>query len=157
MKVKFEYTLKDYKKYLIRSRRNNNIIIFLIGLLVYLFLTINKVSLLFLPLFIIGLFLLIFLLNIVYVNLYMKVNKMMNASMYGKYLLELTPNKFSVTINNSKVDYKYKNIKKIIEKKDYFKIKFKNSREYLTFEKDKIIPEEYEKTLEYFKSKTKDS
>ena len=153
MKIKFEYTEKDYKKHLIKSRRINNITIFVLGLTIYLLITKNNVSLLFLPLFIIGLLVIIVLLNVLFVCLKIKLDKMTNNKAYGKYVVELTPNKFSVTINNRKKDYKYKNIKKIVEHKDMFKIKFKKSREYLTFEKNIIGDSEYKDLLKSFKEK----
>ncbi len=153
MKVNYEYTLDDYKKYLYKSRIINNIVLFIIGVGLYLFLTLNKISLMFLPLFIIGLIIVILLLDVVYVHLSLKVNQMMNYNTYGKYTLELTPNKFSITLNKSKTDYKYNSISKIVVKDKYFKIKFKKSREYLTFEKRLFNEKEYNEIIEKFKSK----
>lgn len=151
MKVSFEYTKEEYKKYLLRSRLINNIVLFIIGIVIYLFLTLNKISLTYLPLFVIGLIVLIFLVNKLYVIAYLKVNDMLNYNTYGKYVIELTPNKFSVTINKSKADYKYNKINKIMTRKKYFKIKFKNSREYLTFEKKMFNENDYNKMIDMFK------
>lgn len=153
MKVSFEYSKNDYKKYLLKSRRVNNIVLFIIGTIVYLWLTLNKVSLIYLPLFIIGLVILIFLLNKLYVVSYLKVNEMLNYNTYGKYIIELTPNKFSVTVNSSKVDYKYSKINKVVVGKDYFKVKFKKSRDYLTFEKKMFNENDYDKMITMFKEK----
>ena len=55
MKVSFEYTKEEYKKYLLRSRIVNNIVLFIIGIIIYLYFSLNKISLIYLPLFIIGL------------------------------------------------------------------------------------------------------
>ena len=154
MKVNFEYTYEQYKKYLFKSRIVNNIVLFIVGLAIYLYFSYNKISLVYLPLFILGLVLAIFLLNLLYVHAQIKVNEMLNYNVYGKYTLELTPNKFSVTINKSKTDYKYNQIKKIIERKNYFKIKFKGTREYLTFEKKFFKGEEYTKVIDMFKEKS---
>lgn len=153
MKVSFEYTKEEYKKYLLRSRLINNIVLFIIGIIIYLGLTLNKISLVYLPLFVIGLIVLIFLVNKLYVIAYLKVNDMLNYNTYGKYTIELTPNKFSVTLNKSKMDYKYNKISKIIVRKNYFKVKFKNSREYLTFEKKMFNENDYNKMIEMFKEK----
>lgn len=153
MKVSFEYTKEEYKKYLLRSRLINNIVLFIIGIIIYLVLTLNKISLVYLPLFVIGLIVLIFLVNKLYVIAYLKVNDMLNYNTYGKYTIELTPNKFSVTLNKSKMDYKYNKISKIIVRKNYFKVKFKNSREYLTFEKKMFNENDYNKMIEMFKEK----
>lgn len=154
MKVSFEYTEKEYKKYLLRSRLVNNIILFIVGVLIYLFCSLNKISLIYLPLFILGLIVVIYLLNKLYVVAYLKVNEMLNYNTYGKYIIELTPNKFSVTLNKSKTDYKYNKISKIVERKNYFKIKFKGTREYLTFEKNVFNENDYEKMIEMFKEKS---
>ena len=113
MKVNFEYTYKDYKKYLFSSRKINNIVLFIVGIIIYLYLSYNKISLFYLPLFIIGLIVVITLLNLLYVFAQIKVNEMLNYNMYGKYTLELTPNKFSITLNGKKTDYKYNQIKKV--------------------------------------------
>jgi len=153
MKVNFEYTKDEYKKYLLRSRIVNNIILFIIGISTYLYFSLNKISLIYLPLFIIGLIIVIMLLNLLYVFAQIKVNEMLNYNVYGKYVVELTPNKFSVTVNKSKVDYKYNQIKKIVVRKNNFKVKFKNTREYLTFEKKFFTREEYEKITKMFKEK----
>ena len=153
MKVNFEYTKDEYKKYLLRSRLINNIILFIVGLGIYLYFSLNKISLIYLSLFIIGLVIAIILLNLLYVFAQLKVNEMLNYNTYGKYTLELTPNKFSVTVNKSKIDYKYNKIKKIEKRKNNFKIKFKNSREYLTFEKKFFTEEEYKKILKMFEEK----
>ena len=78
---------------------------------------------------------------------------MLNYNTYGKYILELTPNKFSLTVNNSKTDYKYNKIKKIIERKKYFKVKFEGLRDYLVFEKIKFNEDDYNKIIKMFKEK----
>lgn len=153
MKVNFEYTKKEYKKYLLRNRVVNNIILFIIGIFIYLSFSINKISLKYLPLFILGLIIFITLLNLLYVYAQIKVNEMLNYNTYGKYVVELTPNKFSVTVNKSKVDYKYNQVKKIVVGKNNFKVKFKNIREYLTFEKKFFTLEDYDKMIKMFKEK----
>ena len=153
MKVNFEYTKEEYKKYLLKGRLVSNIILFVIGLGIYLYFTLNKISLLYLPLFIVGLLVAIFLLNKLYVFAQLKVNEMLNYSTFGKYTLELTPNKFSVRVNSGKTDYKYKDVKKIVEKKDCFEVKFKKGRDYLTFEKKFFTEEEYTKAINMFKEK----
>ena len=43
MKVSFEYTKDEYKKYLLRSRRINNIVLFIIGVAIYLYFSLNKI------------------------------------------------------------------------------------------------------------------
>ena len=153
MKVNFEYTRDEYKKYLLRSRLINNIVLFVIGICIYLYFSLGKISLIYLPLFIIGLLIVITLLNLLYVFAQVKVNEMLNYNTYGKYIVELASNKFSVTVNKSKVDYKYNQINKIEQRKNYFKIKLKNSREYLVFEKKFFKEEDYKKMIKMFKEK----
>lgn len=153
MKISFEYTQDEYKKYLFRSRIVNNIVLFIIGLGIYLYFSLNKISLMYLPLFIIALLVVIYLLNLLYIFLQIKVNNMLNNNVCGKYTLELTPNKFSVTINKMKVDYKYHQVKKIVEKKNNFQLKFQKNRESLVFEKKFFTGEEYNKVIEMFKEK----
>lgn len=153
MKVSFEYTKKDYEKYLIRSRKLNNIILFVLGIVLYLWLSYKKISLIYLPLFIVVYLIVIVLVNKLYLVCYFKVNQMLNYNTYGKYVLELTPNKFSLTVNRSKTDYKYNKIKKIIEKKNCFKIKFEGLRDYLIFEKRMFNEENYNKIIKMFREK----
>jgi len=125
MKVNFEYTKEEYKKYLLKGRLVSNIVLFVIGLSIYLYFTLNKISILYLPLFIVGLLVVIFLLNRLYIFSQLKVNEMLNYSSFGKYTLELTPNKFSVTVNKSKTDYKYNQVKRIKEKRIVLKLNLK--------------------------------
>ena len=154
MKVSFNYTYKDYKKYLLNSRKVNNIVLFIVGIIIYLYSSYNKISLFYLPLFIAGLLVFLILLNLLYVFAQIKVNEMLNYNMYGKYILELTPNKFSITLNNKKTDYKYNQIKKVVVSKNYFKLKFNKSREYLSFEKRFFKEDEYNKIINMFKEKS---
>lgn len=154
MKVNFEYSKKDYKKFLIKSRLINNIILFVIGTGVYLYLSYNKISLIYLPLFIVGLILVIYILNIIYTILYIKANDMLNNPTYGKYVLELTQNKFSITVNKRKIDYKYKDIKKIKINNNELVLKMNKRRESLSFEKTKFKEEEFNKVVGLFKKRT---
>lgn len=153
MKVSYVYTKNDFKKYLIKARMINNLVLLVIGIIIYLIFSINKISLLFLPIYILILLFAIFLLNILYVFAYFKLNSMLNYDTYGKYVLELTPNKFSLTINGHKTDYKYNSIKRVREKKHEFVILFKQGREKLTFEKKLFKTDEYSKILNAFKNK----
>lgn len=153
MKVNYEYTKSDLKHFILKSRTKNNIILFIIGLVIYVWVTLNRVSLVYLPIFIIALLILIFILNMIYIVAYTKVTDMLNYNICGKYLLELTPNKFSLTVNRTKTDYKYKSIKKIVEKKDSFILKL-NNRESLTFEKRLFKDEDYENMINMFKEKS---
>lgn len=153
MKVSYEYTKDEYKKFLLKSRIKNNIFLFIIGLLLYLYFTYNKISLLYLPLFLLGLIVLIIMLNKLYIVTTFKVNDMLNYNLYGKYILELTPNKFSVTVNKTKTDYKYKQVKKIIENKNSFLLKFNKSRDSLIFEKKNFTLDDYNKIINIFKEK----
>ena len=154
MKVNYEYNKENLRRFILESRRINNLILLIVGTLIYLWITYKNVELIYLPLFIIAYIIVLFLLNRLYVFAYFKMNEMLNYDICGKYILELTPNKFSLTINNKKTDYKYKDIKKIKEKKKYF-IVLLGKREALTFEKYIFKDDEYNKILDYFKSKYK--
>lgn len=155
MKVNYEYTKYDYEKFLLKSRFKKNIVLFIICLFIYLYFSYNKVSLLFLPIFILGLILVIFLLNKLYIIATFKVNDMMNYNLYGKYTLELTPNKFSITVNKCKTDYKYNQIKKLKINKDNFVLKLNKNRDSLIFENKYFTNEDYNKMIEMFKNKIK--
>ena len=102
MKVHYEYTKEEYKKYLLKNRIVNNIVLFIVGIIIYLYFSYNKISLIYLPLYIIGLIIIIILLNLLYVWASIKASDMLNYNLYGKFTLELTPNKFSLTINKIK-------------------------------------------------------
>lgn len=153
MKTSYEYTKKDLKKYLLKSRTVNNIILFIVGLLIYLYFTYNNLKINSILIYILIELAALFLLNLIYLFAYIKVNETLNLNLCGTYKVELTPNKFSVTVNKKKTDYKYKDIKKLKEKRDYFIIKFKGTREYLTFERKIMNQEDYTKMIEYFKNK----
>ena len=80
---------------------------------------------------------------------------MINHNLYGQFTLELTPNKFSLTVNKVKTDYKYKQIKKIKENKNSFTLKFSKNKDSLIFEKKNFKEKDYIKTIEMFKEKAK--
>ena len=61
MKINYEYTKDDYKKFLIKNRIVNNIVLFIIGIIIYLYFSYNKISLIYLPIYIIGLVFVIFI------------------------------------------------------------------------------------------------
>lgn len=153
MKVNYEYTKEEYKKYLLKNRLVNNIVLFIVGIIIYLYFSYNKISLIYLPLYIIGLIIIIILLNLLYVWASIKASDMLNYNLYGKFTLELTPNKFSLTINKIKTDYKYKQVKKLIEKKNYFILKFQKNKDSLIFEKKNFTDEEYLKVIKMFNEK----
>mgnify|MGYP004607656773 FL=1 len=153
MKVGYEYSKKDIKKYLLKNRWLNNLILLIIGTIIYIGLSINDVPLYFLPIFILGLMLVLFILNIIYVNIYLMVMDRINYNMYGKYSLELKGNSFTITVNNSPTTYKYNNIKYIKEHNNYFIVKMNYNREYFTFEKKYFSASDYKKILKTFKSK----
>jgi len=155
MKVNYEYTKDDYKKFLLKGRIVNNIVLFITGIGIYLYFSWNKISLAYLLLYVLGLALIIIMLNILYVWGVFKVNDMMNYNLYGKFTLELTPNKFSLTVNKVKTDYKYKQIKKIKENKNSFTLKFSKNKDSLIFEKKNFKEKDYIKTIEMFKEKAK--
>lgn len=155
MKINYEYTKDDYKKFLLKSRTINNIVLFIIGIVIYLYFSWNKISLMYLPIYILGLALIIVILNILYVWATFKVNDMLNYNLYGKFILELTPNKFSLTVNKVKTDYKYKQIKSLIEKNNSFILKFSKSKESLIFERKNFNEKDYNKVIEMFKEKMK--
>ena len=155
MKINYEYTKDDYKKFLIKNRIINNVVLFIIGVIIYLYFCYNKISLVYLPLYIIGLIIVITILNLLYIWASFKANDILNYNLYGKFILELTPNKFSLTINKVKTDYKYKQIKKVIEKKNSFVLKFQKNRDSLIFEKKNFSNNEYLKVIEMFKEKIK--
>lgn len=155
MKVNYEYTKDDYKKFLLKGRIVNNIVLFIAGIGIYLYFSWNKISLAYLLLYVLGLALIIIMLNILYVWGVFKVNDMMNYNLYGKFTLELTPNKFSLTVNKVKTDYKYKQIKKIKENKNSFTLKFSKNKDSLIFEKKNFKEKDYIKTIEMFKEKAK--
>ena len=154
MKVNFVYDKKEYKWFLIKSRLTNNIVLFIIGTGFYIYLGYNKIPWVILPLFMLSLVVVIFLLNIIYATLYVKANDMLNNPTYGKYTLELAQNKFSVTANKRKIDYKYKDIKKISVNKKELNLKMKKRRENLTFERKKIKESDFEKVVELFKKRS---
>lgn len=150
MKLTYEYTKKDLIKYLFKSRIINNIILFVLLMLIYIIFL--KGFNLLLTVFVI--FGAIILINILYVVLYIYVNKKLGHDVYGKYTLELDKNKFSLKLNKKKVEYKYSSIKKVKECKNLLKIKFKKSREFLTFEKRLFNKKDYNNLVKAFKEKT---
>ena len=148
MNIRYVYTKKEYKKYLLSSRLLNSIFItVLLILLFYIFLKDKLVFKFYVYIIIIPF--LILVCNLIYVSLYVKLKK----NLYGIHTLEFYDTYFTLKINDNISKYDYKNIKKIKEKKKYLLILFKRNKEYLKIDKNKISIKECNDLIKYLKNK----
>lgn len=125
--IKYQFTKKDFKKYLIQKRKKTNIIFLIFGSLLYFYITFYLIlenpieNLLFYGLYLIVMIILIFIFN----QLYCFINIRKN-NICGNYQVDIKEDKIIVNINEKKYEYLNKNIKKIIKKKNYIQIKYTN-------------------------------
>ena len=151
MKFNYEYTKKDLINYLIKSKLISNLILFVFLITIYI-IFFKTFYLFWTIVVILGS---IILINLVYIFLYILINKKIGRDVYGKYTLELAQNKFSIKIGKTKKDYKYTDIRKIIERKNFFVIKLRRSINFLIFERRLFNKKDYGKLVKEFKEKAK--
>lgn len=145
--IKYEFTEKDLKKYLIIKRRVPNIIFSVLGTLIYFYITFYL--LLTDPLEVIGFYLLFILAFIFLIYLldklyyFINIKKQRNNNLFGSYKVKLDNDKINVSINKQEKIYLNKDIKKIKRTKNYTFIIY-NDGFCLLFLKS-VLKEDYHK------------
>ena len=157
MSIEYEWNKEDLKKELIKSRKKTNIIFFIIGILMFIYFTYYAlISKAYDNKYIIGygigyiaLLLAILLISTkIYVASRLRKNSKDTSDAYGLYKLIVDDKCVSVSINDLKIKYDYKDIVKIKKKKDKFQIFTKEDKIGLTFKKSVLGEENYNKLLE---------
>ena len=161
MNLEYEWTRDDLKNVLVKKRRITTIIILIIGVAFYFYLTMFgflneffdsfKLFLGFLAYFAI-LYLILYLINIFYINLNLKRNDKRTNKAYGKYIIKMNDRQIESDFNDQKISYKWEDISKLKIRKKYFFIRTKNDFIGLTFRKN-MLKDDYDKVLEYVKKK----
>ena len=161
MNLEYEWTRDDLKNVLVKKRRITTIIILIIGVAFYFYLTMFgflneffdsfKLFLGFLAYFAI-LYLILYLINIFYINLNLKRNDKRTNKAYGKYIIKMNDRQIESDFNDQKISYKWEDISKLKIRKNYFFIRTKNDFIGLTFRKN-MLKDDYDKVLEYVKKK----
>ena len=146
--MRYEFSKKDYKKYLKYRRSTTNIIILIIGTLIYFYITyyllFNNPFLAFIY-YILYLFILIIII-LLFNELYCKINIEKNKNIFGNYIVTIKEDKIIVNINNKTYEYLNSNIKYIKNNKRYILIKY-NNKLSLLFIKELIDSNDYRKLL----------
>ena len=161
MNLEYEWTRDDLKNVLVKKRRITTIIILIIGVAFYFYLTMFgflneffdsfKLFLGFLAYFAI-LYLILYLINIFYINLNLKRNDKRTNKAYGKYIIKMNDRQIESDFNDQKISYKWEDISKLKIRKNYFFIRTKNDFIGLTFRKN-MLKDDYDKVLKYVKEK----
>lgn len=144
------YTLnkKDFSYYLKQRRRLTNIIFLIFGSLIYFYITFYLIFISpfetfeFYIIYLIILLFIILLFNQLYCYIIIKKNNIL-----GEYEVTIKQNSIEIKINNNKFNYQNKDIKKIIKKKNYILIKYKNHLS-LFFLKKLINDSDYNKLIQ---------
>ena len=158
--MNFEYNWEkdDLKKELISKRKKTNVIFLIIGILMYLYFTYyaiisaqfdNKYILAFGIGYVAILGGILLITTKIYVKTSLKKNDKNTSNAYGLYKVKVDDNFIRVSINDTDIEYKYKDIIKFKKKKNYFFICTANDKIGLLFKKKVIGEENYNKTLEY--------
>ena len=160
MKLEYNWTKDDLKKELISKRKITNIIFLIIGISLYIFVMYsgivsnifdNKVILLYGLIYTCILCLILFITTKLYVLYSIKKNDKKTNKAYGTYKIVLDKNSITVSINNDKISYKYKDITKFKQSKHSFFIRTKEDKIGLRFNDKVLNKDDYNKLLNYMK------
>ncbi len=126
--IKYDFTKKDFKKYLKYRRSMTNIIFMIFGSLLYFYITYYLLFTNPFETFIYYLlYLFILIILILFFNeLYCLINIKKNRNIMGKYQVNLEKDKIIITIDDKNYVYLNKEIKKIKKNKRYILIKYNN-------------------------------
>ncbi len=162
MSFEYEWTRKDLKKELISKRYNTNIFFLILGILLYVWYLYdgikseafdNFVILIGGVIYTAVLMLILFLLTRLYVYISLRKNDKRTSKAYGTYHVNLTDEDITVTINDEKVSYKYKDIIKLKKRKHYFFIRTNEDKIGLTFKEKVMGKENYAKIINFITEK----
>ena len=164
MKFEYNWTKDDLKKELLERRKITNIIFLIIGILLYIYVMYtgivsnifdNKIILLYGLIYTLILSIILFITTKLYVLYSIKKNDRNTNKAYGVYKVVLDENSITVSINNDKISYKYKDITKFKQRKNSFFIRTKEDKIGLRFNDKVLNKEDYDKLLEYMKQVVK--
>lgn len=164
MKFEYNWTKDDLKKELLERRKITNIIFLIIGILLYIYVMYtgivsnifdNKIILLYGLIYTLILSIILFITTKLYVLYSIKKNDRNTNKAYGVYKVVLDENSITVSINNDKISYKYKDITKFKQSKHSFYIRTKEDKIGLRFNDKVLNKEDYDKLLEYMKQVVK--
>lgn len=157
MTINIEWTRDDLKKLLYKKRKKTNIIIFIISFLIYLYIMYSGlkyeefdkfVILLSFVIYLFVIYVFLWVTTLLYVKTRLKRNDKRTNMAYGKYVIKLDDEKILSSFNKNTISYKWKDITKFKNKKDYFFLRTKNDFIGLTFRRSEL-KDDYDKMLEY--------
>ena len=149
--IEYEFTQKDFKKYLVHKRFITNLIFLIFGSLLYFYyifylIFINPFdAFIYYFIYLIIMLILVVVFNKIYCSINIKKN-----NIFGKYKVDIKKDKIIVNIDNNNHEYLNKDIKKIIIKNKYIQIKYNNHLSLL-FIKEIINNKDYNKILDSVK------
>lgn len=164
MKIEYEWTREDLKKKLDHNRKIPNIIFMILGTLFYFYVTYYGFILdefdpkyLILGFFIYAacLVIILFLITKLYIFFKLRRNDKKTSKAYGTYYVEVDKDYIKSTINNEIISYKWDDITKFKNKKNYFFLATKKDKIGLLFCKSILKEENYNKLYKYVKDKLK--
>ena len=115
--IEYEFTQKDFKKYLVHKRFITNLIFLILGSLLYFYyifylIFINPFdAFIYYFIYLIIMLILVVVFNKIYCSINIKKN-----NIFGKYKVDIKKDKIIVNIDNNNHEYLNKDIKKIIIK-----------------------------------------
>lgn len=156
MKLEYNWTREDLKKELISKRYLFNVIFFILSIICYILLMFtglksdlfdNKIIFIGILIFAFAVALFLFLITKIYVYWSLRKNDKNTSNAYGTYYVEVTDKDIKVTINETKILYKWSDINKFKIKKNAFFINTKEDKLGLLFKKKILGEEKYNQLL----------
>lgn len=160
MEFSYEWQREDLKKKLTKKRMKTNIIFFILGILLFFYITYsgfvykefdNWVIMLWFIIYFFLLLLTLFLSTKWYVRSKLKHNDKKTKNAYGKYIITVDDNKIESKWNKDKISYNWKDINKFKFTKKYFWIKTAQDKIGLVFDRNILNEDDYNKLSNYVK------
>ena len=161
MTYEYEWTRENLKEVLVKKRKKTTIITLIVGTIFYFYLTYfgfmhnyfdNIKLILGFFIYLAVIYLVLLLINFLYIRINLRRNDKRTNKAYGKYIIRMNDKQIESDFNDQKIVYKWEDISKLKVRKNYFFIRTKNDFIGLTFRKN-MLKEDYDKVLEYVKKK----
>jgi len=162
MKLEYEWSREDLKKKLKKKRQIPNLVLLVLGVALYFYVTYYGIMWAYFDTWIILVGFLIYftlLLIIVRISTWVFVfsrlrgNDKKTQNAYGTYYIELNDETISSKINDIDITYKWEDISKFKKNKKQFFVATKKDKLGLLFTKEVIKEDEYNKLLSFVESR----
>ena len=157
MKIECSWTREDLKKYLIKKRQLSNIILFVLGILAFVYITIlgffsndfdNWVLAIGFVCYILFLIVILYLITKIYVWMKLSRNDRKTKKAYGTYVIEVDKKGITSKFGKETISYQWKDINRKKFHKNYFYLATNEDSLGLYFRRE-VLKDDFERLKSY--------